>query len=246
MPGFPSNRPRTRQITLAASFAAVYFVLRSVPTFQMVGISSRFTAGDFLLTSIALLCGLWSGAFSVLIGTVLAYGITPPVFFGLDFLPALVNVAVAALLFSGRHRIAQGIYVTIFLAFILSPYSLMFGFGYVPYTWLHIVALILLLSPIAAKIPRWVDSPGLRQIVGIGFLAFVGTLGQHLMGGLLYELAAGFVGGVSPSNFMNVWRIIFWLYPIERLVIVTLSVFIALAMRRSLRKWFPSQVSSRL
>lgn len=246
MPPFRHNRPRTHQITLAAVFAAVYFVLRSVPTFQMIGISSRFTAGDFLPTSIALLCGLWSGALSVLIGTVLAYGITPPVFFGLDFLPALVNVAVAALLLSGRYRIAQGIYVTIFLGFILSPYSLLFGFGYVPYTWLHIVALILLLSPIAAKIPQWADSPGLRQVVAIGFLAFVGTLGQHLIGGLLYELAAGFVGGVSPSNFMNVWRIIFWLYPIERLLIVALSVFIALAMRRSLRKWVPWQASSRL
>ncbi|MGA8905808.1 MAG: hypothetical protein WB661_12465 [Candidatus Bathyarchaeia archaeon] len=239
MPPLSHSRPRTRQITLAASFAAVYFVLRSVPTFQMVGISSRFTAGDFLLTSIALLCGLWSGTLSVFIGTVLAYGVRPPVFFGLDFLPALVNVTVAALLLSGRYRIAQGIYGTVFLAFILSPYSLLFGFGYVPYTWLHIVALILLLSPIAPKTPRWVNSSGLQQIVAIGFLAFVGTMGQHLAGGLLYELAAGFVGGVSPSNFMEFWRIIFWLYPIERLLIVAFSMFIALAMKRSLRKWVP-------
>lgn len=205
----------------------------------MVGISSRFTAGDFILTSIALLCGLWSGSVSILIGTVLAFTITPPVFFGLDFLPALVNVAVAALLLSGQHRIAQGIYITVFFAFILSPYSLLFGFGYVPYTWLHIVALILLLSPLASKIPLWVDSTGFRQIGAIGFLSFVGTLGQHLTGGLLYELAGGVIGGVDPSNFMDFWRIIFWLYPIERLLIVAISTFIALGLRRSLRKWVP-------
>jgi hypothetical protein len=239
MPSFSHRRLRTRQVTLAASFAAVYFVLRSVPTFQMVGISSRFTAGDFLLTSIALLGGLWSGTLSVFIGTILAYGVRPPVFFGLDFLPAVVNVAIAALLLSSRYRVAQGIYVTIFLAFILSPYSLLFGFGYVPYTWLHIVALIFLLSPIAPKIPVWANSRGLRQIVAIGYLAFVGTLGQHLMGGLLYELAAGLVGGVGPSNFMGFWRIIFWLYPIERLLIVAFSTIITLAMSRSLKKWIP-------
>jgi hypothetical protein len=205
----------------------------------MVGISSRFTAGDFILTSIALLCGLWSGTLSVFIGTVLAYGVRPPVFFGLDFLPALTNVAVASLLVSGRYRIARGIYGAVFLGFILSPYSLLFGFGYVPYTWLHIVALLLLLSPIATKIPRWVSSPGLRQIVAIGFLAFVGTMGQHLVGGLLYELVAGFLGGVSASDFIVYWRIIFWLYPIERLLIVAFSMFIALAVKRSMRKWIP-------
>jgi hypothetical protein len=203
----------------------------------MVGLSSRFTAGDFILTSIAMLCGSWSGALSVVVGTLLAYGVAPPVFLGIDFLPALVNVTLASFLLSGRYRIAQGIYGTIFLAFLVSPYSLLFGYGYVPYTWLHIVALILLLSPASAKIPIWINSAGLRQIAAVGSLAFVGTLGQHVMGGLLYELAGGIIGGVSPSSFMVFWRIIFWLYPIERLLIVAISTVIALAMYRSLRKW---------
>jgi hypothetical protein len=201
----------------------------------MVGISSRFTAGDFILTSIALVCGLWSGAFSVIIGTGLAYGVRPPVFFGLDFLPALVSVALASLLIARRYRLAQAIYITILISFILSPYSLLFGVAYVPYTWLHIVALVLLLSPLAPRISAWVDSSGLRQITAVGFLAFVSTMGQHLMGGILYELAAGVIGDVKPSNFMDFWRVIFWLYPVERLLIVALSTFIALAVRRSLR-----------
>jgi hypothetical protein len=205
----------------------------------MVGISSRFTAGDFLLTLIALLGGMWSGTLSVLIGTILAYGVRPPIFFGLDFLPAVVNVSIAALLLSSRYRIAQGIYIASFFAFVLSPYSLLFGYGYVPYTWLHIVALVLLLSPMAAKIPAWVMSGGSRQMAAIGFLALVGTMGQHLVGGLLYELAAGLVGGISPSNLKDFWRIIFWLYPMERLLIVTLSTIIAIGIHRSLKKWAP-------
>ena len=239
MPSINRHGSRTRQVTLAASFAAVYFVLRSVPTFQMVGISGRFTAGDFLLTSIALLGGLWSGTLSVLIGTVLAYGVRPPIFFGFDFLPAVVNVTIASLLLSGRYRVAQGIYVATFFAFLLSPYSLLFGYGHVPYTWLHIAALIVLLSPIAAKIPLWATSGGSRQMAAVVFLAFVGTMGQHLVGGLLFELAAGLVGGISPSNFMGIWRVIFWLYPTERLLVVAFSTIIALAMQRSLKKWAP-------
>jgi hypothetical protein len=222
---------------LAASFAALYFVLRSIPTFQMVGISNRFTTGDFLLTTIALLGGFWSGTLSVLIGTILAYGVRPPIFFGLDFLPGIVNVSIAALLLSGRLRAARGIYIASFFAFVLSPYSLLFGYGYVPYTWLHILALIVLLSPIPAKIPSWVNTTGARHIAAVGLLAFEGTMGQHLVGGLLYELAAGLVGGIGPSNFKDFWRVIFWLYPIERLVIVVFSTIIAIALYRSLKRW---------
>ncbi len=239
MPPSGQNKPRTRQVTLAASFAAVYFVLRSIPTFQMVGISSRFTTGDFLLTTIALLGGFWSGTLSVLIGTILAYGVRPPIFFGLDFLPGIVNVSIAALLLSGRLRAARGIYIASFFAFVLSPYSLLFGYAYVPYTWLHILALVVLLSPIPAKIPSWVNTMGARQIAAVGLLAFEGTMGQHLVGGLLYELAAGLVGGIGPSNFEDFWRVIFWLYPTERLLIVVFSSIIAIALYRSLKRWTP-------
>jgi hypothetical protein len=237
MHSFDHLRIKTRQVTLAASFAAVYFVLRTIPTFQMVGISGRFSAADFLLTAIAILCGLWGGVLSVVIGTVLAYGLSPPIFFGLDFLPAIADVAIAALLIKGRCRTAQGMYLAIFFAFVLSPYSLRFGYGYVPYTWLHIVALIALLSPIASKIPAWLNGHGYRQIAAIGTLAFVGTMGQHLVGGLLYELAVGVVGGVSPSILALSWRIIFLAYPIERLLIVGFSMIVALAVQRSLKKW---------
>ena len=239
MHSFDHLRTKTRQVTLAASFAAVYFVLRTIPTFQMIGVSGRFSAADFLLTTIAMLCGLWGGILSVVIGTTLAYGLRPPIFFGLDFLPAIADVAIAAFLLKGRYRTAQGIYIAIFFAFVLCPYSLLFGYWYVPYTWLHIVALVAILSPIAAKIPAWFNGLGYRKVVAVGTLAFVGTMGQHLVGGLLYELAVGVVGGVSPSNLALSWRIIFWAYPIERLLTVAFSTIVALAVQRSLKKWMP-------
>ncbi len=227
---------RTRRISLAAVFAAVYFILRSIPTFQMIGISGRFSAGDFLLTTVALVAGLWSGPVSIIIGTILAYALRPPIFFGLDFLPAVVNVSVVSLLISKRHRLAQMIYIAIFLLYLASPYSLFLGYGNVPYTWLHILALVILLSPIASRIPAWLARDDSRQLATIIFLAFAGTMAQHLTGGLLYEFVVGFIGGISPTNFKEFWRLIFWLYPLERFLIVAISTIMAAAIYRSLRR----------
>jgi hypothetical protein len=228
---------KTRQATLTAVLAAVYFILRSVPTFEMVGISGHFTAGDFMLPIIVMLAGFWGGVVSVLVGTVLAYAINPPIFLGLDFLPGVVNVAVMGLVLSNHRQIARSIYITIIATFLISPYSLLLGYGYIPYVWLHVIGLAILFSPLMTKIPSWIDKQGFRQLTAIGGLAFVGTMVQHLTGGLLYEVTAGYLGGIPPDAFRLFWTIIFWLYPVERLLITGISSVIALALLRSIRRW---------
>jgi hypothetical protein len=228
---------RTRHVTLAAAFSAIYVALRIVPTFSMIGISGQFTAGDFILTSIATIAGLWSGIVSVLVGTVIAYAIRPPIFFGLDFLPAVANVSIAACVLSRRRKVAQAIYIVILVAFLVSPYSLLYGYDHVPYVWLHLLALAVLLSPAAAQIPSWVKRGGYLAVVAFAILAFVGTMAQHLVGGLLYELTVGYVGGLAPAGFAGIWRVIFFLYPEERLLIVAISTILAAAIFRSYQKW---------
>jgi hypothetical protein len=205
----------------------------------MIGISGQFTAGDFILTSIAAIAGLWSGTVSVLAGTVVAYAIRPPIFFGLDFLPAVANVSIAALLLSGRRKVAQAIYIVILVGFLVSPYSLLYGYDHVPYVWLHVLALAILLSPVAARIPSWVKRGGYPEVTAFAVLAFIGTMAQHLIGGLLYELTVGFVGGLAPAGFAEIWRIIFFLYPEERFVIAAISTILAAAIFRSYQRWGP-------
>jgi hypothetical protein len=77
-------------------------------------------------------------------------------------------------------------------------------------------------------------------VIGFAVLAFIGTMAQHLMGALLFELSLGVVGGMSPAAFAGIWRIIFFVYPIERLVIVTFSTILAVAIFRSFQRWAPS------
>jgi hypothetical protein len=201
----------------------------------MIGVSGRFTAGDFLLTTVALVAGLWGGALSVIIGTVLAYPISGTPFLGLDFLPGMMNVVMVGLILGSRRRIAQAIYVAILLLFLVSPYSLLFGYGDIPYTWLHIAALLLLLSPVAARVPNWIVRKGNYQLAAVATLAFVGTMTQHLAGGLLFELAVGLVQGNSPTILKVDWQVIFWLYPVERLLITVISTIISVGLVRSMK-----------
>jgi hypothetical protein len=202
----------------------------------MIGISGRFTAGDFLLTTIALVVGLWGGILSVLLGTVLAYPISGTPFLGLDFLPAVMNVIVVGLILQNRRRTAQVIYIAMLLLFLISPYSLLFGYAYVPYAWLHIVALMVLLSPLVARVPGWIVGTGRRQIAAVALLALVGTMAQHITGGLLFEFVYGVVQGNGLSFFRGNWQIIFWIYPIERLLITTISTAISLGLVRAMKR----------
>jgi len=192
-----------------------------------------------MLTSIAAIAGLWSGTISVLVGTVVAYAVRPPIFLGLDFLPGVANVCISALLLSGRRVVARLIYTAVLVGFVLSPYSLLYGYDHIPYVWLHLVALAILLSPIASRIPSWIERGGYLGASAFVILSFIGTMAQHLTGGLLFELAVGFVGGVNPSRFVDIWRIIFILYPEERLVIVAISSILAIAIFRSFQRWAP-------
>lgn len=236
-----ASATKSRKIAMAAVFAAVYFVLRSLPNpvpflFQMIGISGRFTAGDFLLTTIVLVAGLWSGVLSVIIGTILAYPASGTLFLGLDFLPGVMNILLTGLILQNRPRIAQGLYAAILLVFLVSPYSLLFVYDHVPYTWLHILGLILLCSPIVVRIPAWVKGKGSRQFAAIAALAFVGTMAQHLTGGLLFEFTLGLVQGNTVEILRRNWQIIFWVYPTERLVIVLVSTLISTGLLKSVKR----------
>jgi hypothetical protein len=226
----------TRQVTLTAVFAAVSLVLRVIPTFQMIGVSGHFTAGDFIITAIPLTLDFWCGALAVLIGTVGAYSVNPPVFFGLDFLPALVNVMIAGLILSNHRRLSLVVYGVVMLAFLASPYSLTFAYGYIPYAWLHLVAFMILLSPAIAKVPIWLKEGGFKQLLSIVELSFVGTMAQHLTGGLLYEFTVGVVGGVEPLSLQALWRVIFWIYPIERILLVVFGTVIAISIYRATQR----------
>jgi hypothetical protein len=204
----------------------------------MIGLSANFSISDFLAPLYGIILGPYLGGLSVIIGTFLGMTIKAPYFFGLDFLPAFVNcVAIGFLM---KRKWAPVVVLNIFLlsAFILNPLTTLF-IGPVPFFWLHIVALLVLISPLGLRAGRWVETLKPKFLTaGVAILAFVGTMMQHLTGNILTEVVHGqIVGDILPETFSTfIWPSAFLLYPWERLTLVILSVVIGVPLIRTLKK----------
>jgi hypothetical protein len=227
---------------LVSLFTAIYAVFRYFPTFPMIGISgTSFRAGDFVAPAIAILLGPWLAVPCIFFGTVIDYAFAAPVFAGLDFLPATVGAIVAGLISRGRVGWAAALYGGLLSSFIALPLSAfwirtVWGFT-VPFVWLHIIALAILISPVGFKAPKWIgSSKGAALGLGVGITVLTATMAQHVTGGILYELILFPVIHVTTlSRATFIWSFIFYLYPIERLVITIIATTFVVAFIQAVR-----------
>lgn len=236
------QRPITQQLMLVSLFTAIYAVFRYFPTFPMIGLSgTSFRAGDFVAPVIAILLGPWFAVPCIFFGTVIDYAFAPPIFAGLDFLPATVGALIAGLISRGRVGWAAALYaflLAVFLALPLSTFWIRTVWGFsVPFTWLHFVALLVLISPLGFKAPKWIkSSKGAALVLGVGVTILTATMAQHVTGGILYELILFPVVHVTTlSRATFFWSFIFYLYPIERLVITIIATTFVVAFIEAVR-----------
>jgi len=240
-------QPVTRLVAVVATFSVVYLIFRMIPTFAMVGVSGgTFSLADVVAPLYGIILGPYAGAISVVLGTFLAIAFGRPMFFlGLDFLPAAVNALVVGLVLRGKRLVATALYLILFFLFLVHPYTAVFVPVSIPslnihsfffYAWLHVIALLVLISPLSKKAGDCVRGSSLVNLApGILILAFIGTLGQHLMGNLLYETILGLFVGKAPEVFRLFWNTIFWLYPFERTFITVLATIIGVPVLKALK-----------
>jgi hypothetical protein len=236
----------TKQIALIAIFSALYSVIRQIPMGPMIGLSTTFSVSDSLAPIYGIVLGPYTGGASVLIGTFLAMALGKPVsFMGLDFLPAFVNAVAIGFLMRKKWVPAIILNLTLLAIFIANPltvwfYNVPFGSSTiaVPFFWLHIVALIVLISPLGYKAGPWVKSlkPAFMA-VGIAILAFIGTMMQHLTGNILTEVVRVQITGIMAPETLTtiVWPAAFILYPWERLTLIILAVIVGVPLVKALK-----------
>ena len=234
---------RTKIIASIAVFSALYGVIRLVPLGPMIGLSQYFSVSDSLAPLYGILLGPFTGGISIIIGTALGWLMGKPVsFLGLDFLPALVNTVAIGFLVKRQWKPVVILNVALLAIFILSPYSLLMveipGIFYFPFLWMHIVALIVLISPLRSKAVSWIETLKSTHIPwGVAMLAFIGTMMQHLAGNLVYQLVVGQpIGGLTAEGFQPIWTAAFFAYPVERSALIIITVLVGAPLVRILKK----------
>lgn len=241
---------RTKTLAVTAIFSAVYAVMRIIPTVPMIGVEGAyFSVADILAPIYGIILGPYVGGTSVLIGTFIGMSAKPPVFLGLDFLPGFINAVALGFLMKRKWLPIVILNAALLLGFVMNPLTVNFinvGFA-VPFAWMHIVALLVLASPIGRKASQWVEAcRPKRMFVGFAILAFIGTMMQHLTGNILYENIFVYVNQfMTPESLALRWNVVFFLYPWERIVLIIMAVIVgvplALAVKRTL---LPTQITA--
>ena len=236
---FSNTSNRTKIIAFLIVFSALYAVLRLVPLGPMIGLSATFSVSDFLAPLYGIILAPYVGGLSIVIGTFLGMAMgKAPVFLGLDFLPAFVNAVAIGFLIKRKWAPVVVLNIILLLAFTLNPLTTLF-IGPIPFIWLHIVAFLVLISPLGRKAGQWVETLKPKFLTaGVAILAFIGTMIQHLTGNILTEVVLGqIVGSISPETFSTIiWPSAFLAYPIERTLLVILSVVVGVPLVRTLKK----------
>ena len=229
----------------------------------MLGVpGATFKAGDIVAPLFGVLLGPLLGPLAITIGTFVAFSTgAPPVFLGWDFLPAATSAMMAGLITRQRRRLSVVVNGALILLFLSLPYTAFYikvGTYSVPFVWLHVVGLLVLISPLTEIAASKISIKGIggqrerltdlsRNLGSLFVISLIATLAQHVMGGILTQAVVGLNYHRIPgrySSWQAFWTFVFWVYPIERTATAVAAALLAapviVALKRSrLTEHFP-------
>jgi hypothetical protein len=227
---------------MIAIFAALYAALRIIPTVPMIGTGATFHLSDILAPLYGILLGPLIGGVSIILGTfvAIALGSSMP-FLGLDFLPAFIVAVSLGLLVRKKWLPVVILNAVLLLLYAADPFTVNIietPFGPFPYLWMHIVAFVVLIL-LGRKAGEWVKSKKIGLLTaGFAILAFVGTMMQHLTGGLIYETVFGTIlGSMDAAAFAATWNIVFYIYPWERFALIIGAIVVGVPVTKALQAY---------
>ncbi len=241
------QRADLKKLTLTASLAAVYTIFRAIPISRLIGISGTITAAGMVVPVLGVLLEPSYGIVAVFTGTIIAslFPWNPLKFYGLDFLPGALNVALVSLAVRRRRVEATLTFLVILGIFLINPFTTLFvGRQFlsppIPYLWLHLIALLVLISPLSRNLANRLNSGNYRNLaIAVIVLAFTGTMIEHLTGGILFATVVGHGALIS-------WPAIFVSYPIERTILVLGAILVCTPLLRILRTTVAEKIEQRM
>lgn len=216
-----------KDVAFISVFAALYTVLGLIPLFYLFGAYGQFiTASLIIAPIIGIILGPIGGTLSVVIGGIAGMAITGNMPIGIfSFVPGTVDALCTGLTFRGRWYASAAIFGSFIIAFAALPSIDSVRY----YVWLHALALLILMSPASRLAVRYLRGSDSRELVfGVGILAFIGVLSDHIAGSLLFQL-------LTPLP-QSTWEAIAFVYPIERLLATIAAAIIGGGLIKAMKR----------
>jgi hypothetical protein len=144
-----------------------------------------------------------------------------------SFIGGITTPLCSGLIYQGKRIVAALVYFLLFV--ILAFYPIVGPVWLFPvYTWLQIVGLVILISPLQSVATRYFDSDNPPKLSYAFFVtSLVSTLAGQIAGSLTYVIVVLPIVEVSP---LIVWTSTTFIYPIERIIITIAATFIGAAV----------------
>ena len=233
----------SKKIAIISSFSVIYGISRIIPSFPVVGVpGASFSLGDVLIPIYGIFLGPTLGFASIMLGTFLGFVFgKPPIFLGWDFLPAASATLFVGLMMRNKRMISAVLFLIALTIFLLLPYTeILISLNeqvQIPFNWMHIIALLLIISPIGKSAIRSISNNTSSFIVGFFIIGITSTLFQHIIGGIMFQTTLGiYLGAIEADAFPRIWQVIFYVYPIERIAIAILATIVGVPVIKSLKR----------
>ena len=233
----------SKKIAIISSFSVIYGISRIIPSFPVVGVpGASFSLGDVLIPIYGIFLGPTLGFASIMLGTFLGFVFgKPPIFLGWDFLPAASATLFVGLMMRNKRMISAVLFLIALIIFLSLPYTeILISLNeqvQIPFNWMHIIALLLIISPIGKSAIRSISNNTSSFIVGFFIIAITSTLFQHIIGGIMFQTTLGiYLGAIEADAFPRIWQVIFYVYPIERIAIAILATIVGVPVIKSLKR----------
>lgn len=223
-----------KDTALLTCFTALYVIFYSLPVFPIVGVSgAAIRAAAVMAPVTGILLGAFLGTLSALLGGLVSF------FIGRFSLLSLIATSVAALcaglLYVGRRGMCILIYFLLLVFFGLYPI--------IGPLWLHpllmwfqIVVFLLLVSPLYSIAFKKIQDHDSKGFFPAFFLvSLISTLAGQIAGSLAFEMIFWPAFIEEVETWAGIWKMVTWIYPVERVTIATFSTIIGTPLFKALK-----------
>jgi biotin transporter BioY len=224
------RRLTARDLALTVCFTALYVVLSFLPIFHIIGFFGKsITAATVISPIIGIVLGTYLGVTSTFLGGMIGMFCNPS-FSQPSLAAGVITAMCAGMLYKRKQSSCTFIYLLLLILFGLYP-SIGPIWLYPQLMWFQVVGFLIIASPLQTIASRNFNSNNNSRLIFAFFItALTSTLAGQIAGSFTFGLIIG-----QTTDMTQIWRIITFLYPVERTIVAIVASFIGASLFKILK-----------